>query len=168
MSIFKKILTLLDKVLLFFALTMIGAMVIIIIVQVFSRQFFSYTPSWSEATSKLLFVWITFLGIAYGFREKLHIALQLVVNALPKRVQYVFDLFSKILIFGFSIAMIVYGVKFTILMGGSMVAGTGLTSSYLYAPIPVAGFFLFFYSIYLFTEKTLYDDYEELDAKELT
>lgn len=165
MKVFKKINDILNKVLLVIALTMLAAMVIIIIVQVFSRQLFSYTPSWSEELSKLLFVWVSFLGIAYGFSARLHIALGLIVDRFSDTVQAIFDYFSKILIVLLSVAMIYYGLRFTILMGNSTMPGTGLPSSFLYAAIPVSGFFLLIFGINLFFEKGLHASLEDTEGQ---
>lgn len=164
MKVLKSINEIINKILLITALSMLGAMVVIIIVQVFSRQLFNYTPSWSEEVSKLLFVWVSFLGIAYGFRERLHIALGIVIDRLSDKIQTVFDVFSKILIVGLSLAMIYYGLRFTILMGNSTMPGTGLSSSVLYAAIPVSGFFLLVYGIGLFFEKGLHASLEDTEG----
>ncbi|MDY0394094.1 TRAP transporter small permease [Virgibacillus halophilus] len=153
MKVLSTIKKILDWVLLGFALAFILAMVILIIVQVFSRQLFSYTPSWSEELSKLFFVWISFLGIAYGFKSKLHIALGLVVDAMPEKIQDVCDYFSKVLVIGFGVIMMYYGWHFTVLMGNSSMPGTGLPSSVLYGAIPVTGFYVTFYGIELLFKK---------------
>ncbi len=162
MKILKTVKTFLDRLLLGTALTMLLAMVIIIIVQVFSRQVLSFTPSWSEEVSKLLFVWVSFLGIAYGFKEKLHIALGIVVNMLPENVQHAFDYFSKVLIIGFGLIMIYYGWQFTVLMGNSSMPGTGWPSSVLYAAIPVSGLFVTFYGIEMLFKKGLHQDLNDV------
>jgi TRAP-type transport system small permease protein len=150
-----------DKLFLFSALTMLTTMVVVIVIQVFSRQLFSYTPSWSEELSRILLVWVSFLGVAYGVKEKLHIALGLFVNMLPKSIQHVFDYFSKLLLIGFGGMMVYYGYQFVVLMGGSTMPGTGLTSSYLYACIPVSGVFLILYGVSLLFQKGLYQDFND-------
>ncbi|WP_018933470.1 TRAP transporter small permease [Gracilibacillus lacisalsi] len=161
MGILKKIKLLIDKLFLFTALTMLSVMVIVIVIQVFSRQLFSYTPSWSEELSRVLLIWISFLGVAYGVKEKLHIALGLFVHMLPKPVQHILDLFSKLLLIGFGIMMVYYGYQFTVLMGGSTMPGLGLKSSYLYACIPIGGVFLILYGVELLFQRGLYKNYTE-------
>ncbi|ASK60964.1 C4-dicarboxylate ABC transporter permease [Virgibacillus phasianinus] len=148
----------LDRLLLVSALTMLAVMVVVIIIQVFSRQFFSYTPSWSTELSRILFVWVSFLGIAYGFKEKLHIALGLVVNAMPEKVQDLFDYLAKIIVVGLGVLMIYYGWQFTTLMGRSTLPGTGWPSSVLYASIPIAGLFITIYGIELLFKKGMHQD----------
>lgn len=162
MKTLKFLKTSVDRLLLVTALTMLLAMVITIIVQVFSRQVFSYTPSWSEEISKILFVWVSFLGIAYGFKARLHIALGLLVNKMPEKVQHIFDYFAKALIVAFGLIMIYYGWQFTTLMGNSNMPGTGWPSSVLYAAIPISGVFVTFYGLELFFQKGLHTEYDDI------
>ena len=70
MKILKLIKNALDRLLVFASLTALLAMIVIIIYQVFSRQLFHSTPSWAEELSLLLFVWTSFLGVAYGFKAE--------------------------------------------------------------------------------------------------
>lgn len=153
-----------DRFLLGLSVTLLVAMVVIIIYQVFFRELLNYTPSWSEELSRLLFVWVSFLGIAYGFKEKLHIAVGLIVNALPKNVQTIFDYLTKFLIIGFGIILMIYGWKFMVLMGQSNLPGLGIPSSVLYAVVPLAGLFITVNGIDLLFEKESHQ--EENDANE--
>ena len=76
-------------------------------------------------------------------KQKLHIGVSFLVDLFPKKLQEACDFFAKILIVLFAIVLIYYGWKFTVLMGGSTMAGTGLPSSALYACLPVSGFLYF-------------------------
>lgn len=158
MKVLKTVKKSLDNLLLFSSLTMLGIMVLVIIIQVFSRQIIGNTPSWSEELSRTLFVWVSFLGIAYGFKEKLHIALGLIVNMMPDKMQDVFDYIAKGIVIIFGITMIYYGWDFMILMGGSRMPGIGLPSSVLYASIPISGFFITLYGIELLFKKGMHQD----------
>lgn len=154
----------LDRLLVFLSLMALLAMILIIIYQVFSRQLFRVTPRWSEELAILLFVWVSFLGIAYGFKEKLHIGVTFIVDLFPTKVQTIIDLFSKVLILLFGVVLVYYGWQFTALMGGSTMAGTGFPSSVLYASLPVTGFFVLLYGVELLFVKGLHKEYnEEID-----
>ncbi|MBY7142303.1 TRAP transporter small permease [Virgibacillus sp. NKC19-3] len=161
MSVLKNVKKGLDKILLFTALIMLASMTIVIIYQVFSRQFLNHTPAWSEGASRVLFVWVAFLGMAYGFKEKLHIGVSIFVNMLPEKIQTICDIFAKLLIIGFGVLMIYYGWNFTILMNNSTLAGLGLPSSVLYASIPITGIFIVLNGIELLFVKGLHQNYEE-------
>lgn len=165
MKILKVIKDALDRLLVFASLTALLAMIVIIIYQVFSRQLFQTTPSWAEELSLLLFVWTSFLGVAYGFKQKLHIGVSFLVDAFPEKLQDACDIFAKILILLFGFILLYYGWKFTLLMGGSTMAGTGLPSSALYACLPVAGFYILLYGIELLFTKGLHQEYnDEIDT----
>jgi TRAP-type transport system small permease protein len=153
----------LDQLLLLVSLILLAAMVVIIIYQVFSRQLLSYTPSWSEEVSRLLFVWVSFLGIAYGFKERLHIALGLFVGMLPEKVQAIFDYFAKVLVIFFGLIMIYYGWGFTTLMSNNIMPGTGLPSSVLYMVIPISGIYVTLNGIELLFKKGMHQDYTDVN-----
>lgn len=161
MKILRFIKSLLDRLLVFLALSLLLVMVLVIIYQVFSRQILQFTPSWSEELSRILFVWVAFLGIAYGFKEKLHIGVGVFVNMLPENIQKAMDFFSKILIVGLSLLMIYYGWQFTVLMQNSTLPGLKISSSYLYAIIPLTGFYTLLYGIELFFKDGLHQEYTD-------
>jgi TRAP-type C4-dicarboxylate transport system permease small subunit len=52
------------------------------------------------------------------------------------------DIFNNILIAGFSVFMIIDGAALSELTVKNVLPGSGLSSSFMYASIPVAGFFL--------------------------
>lgn len=165
MKVFKTIKDVLDRLLVFVSLAALLSMILIIIYQVFSRQLFHHTPSWAEELSIILFVWTSFLGIAYGFKARLHIGVSFLVDLFPSKLQDVMDYLAKILILVFAFVLIGYGWKFTVLMGGSTLAGTGLQSSYLYAVIPITGFYVLMYGIELLFVKGLHQEYnDEIDV----
>ena len=147
------------------SLIMLTAMVIIITFQVVSRYFFSYTPSWSEEISLIFLVWLSFLGIAVGFREKLHIGVGLIVNMLPDKIQDLFDIFAKALVVIVGVIFIMSGWKFTILMSNSTMAGTKLPSSVLYAAIPVCGLLMVIYGVELFFKKGMHQEFDDVDEE---
>ncbi|WP_339230498.1 TRAP transporter small permease [Oceanobacillus sp. FSL K6-2867] len=161
MKVLRLIKLILDRLLLVVSLVLLAVMIVIIIYQVFSRQILSSTPSWSEELSRVLFVWVSFLGIAYGFKEKLHIALGLVVNMMPSKVQDVFDYFAKVLVIFLGVIMMYYGWNFTTLMGNNIMPGTGLPSSMLYLSIPIAGFYVTLYGILLLFKKGMHQEFDD-------
>ncbi|MDS9472486.1 TRAP transporter small permease [Sporosarcina pasteurii] len=168
MKAIKWIKNILDRLLVGVSMTALLAMILIIIYQVFSRQLFQHTPSWAEELSIILFVWTSFLGIAYGFKARLHIGVSFLVDMFPTKLQDAMDFLAKILIIIFGIVLVVYGWKFTVIMGGSTLAGTGLQSSYLYAAIPVTGIFVLLYGIELLFSKGLHQEYnDEIDVDAL-
>ncbi|MHA6253151.1 TRAP transporter small permease [Oceanobacillus sp. CAU 1775] len=161
MAMIKSIKSFLDKLLIVAALTMLAAMILVILYQVFSRQVLSSTPAWSEELSRVLFVWVAFLGIAYGFKEKLHIGVSIIADLFPEKVQTGFDILAKLTIIALGGLMIYYGIHFTSLMMNSTLPGLRLPSSILYAAIPVTGVYIVLNGIELLFVKGLHLSYLE-------
>jgi TRAP-type transport system small permease protein len=157
----KKIKKGLDRGVDFMAVIFIAVITIIVSAQVFTRYFFSYTPRWSEEVSLLLFIWIGFLGIAVGFREKLHIGVGLFVGMMPEKVQTFCDFIAKILVIAVSVVFIYYGYNFTVLMGSSTMPGTGLPNSVQYVVIPITGVIMLVYGIELLFKKGMHQDFND-------
>ena len=57
---------------------------IVAFTQVVFRYIIHYSLSWSEESARFIFMWITMLGAAYGFKTKSHFALLFVVNRFGK------------------------------------------------------------------------------------
>lgn len=153
MEFLKKIKFIFDKVIESFALLLLTAMVVIICMQVFTRYFFSYTPSWSEAISLLFMVWMAFIGIAVGIRENLHISIEFVFKKFPYLLQRSIDVIIKLLVLVVGILFIYQGIKFTTIMHTSTLAGTKFPTSTLYAVVPLTGFLMVVYGIESFFKK---------------
>lgn len=64
-------------------------MVILTFVGVIMRYVFNSPIVWQEEAQLALIIWITFYGGSYAFREKSHIAIDIVVEALPIWLQHV-------------------------------------------------------------------------------
>lgn len=67
-------------------------MACIMMIQVLFRFMLSSSLSWSEEFTRYLFVWSTFLSISFCAKEGLAIAIDMVVNAVPKRAQRYFHI----------------------------------------------------------------------------
>lgn len=161
----KKAKSILDRSLDYLLGTMIVAMTLIIIYQIFTRNFLDFTPRWTEELALLLLIWIAFIGIAIGFRDNLHIGVGVFVGLMPKTIQKKIDLITKVLVIAMSIIFIYYGFRFTFLMHGSLMAGTGLPQSFLYSAIPVSGILTFIYGVEMFFKDAIHEDFDD-DAKE--
>jgi len=68
-------------------LAVVGLILIILCVQVqvVGRYVFNDTPTWAEALSMLLVLYVTALGVAVGVRDAGHIGLESLVSLLPER-----------------------------------------------------------------------------------
>lgn len=88
----------------FFALCL-SALVALTVTAVIMRYVVGKPFGWTEEVQMLLLVWSVFSGASIAFRERGHIAIDLLTNALPKKVQEVIEVIVWILVM-ISICMI--------------------------------------------------------------
>lgn len=132
--------------------TLIGLvlMIIIVMLQVFTRKFFNYVFHGSEEITMLLMVWFSFLGIAFGFREKLHLGVDTFTAKMPAPFNRVLDKVIYACIFAFGCYLVYYGWSFTKIMHESVLPATELPNSLLYVVMPITGILVCVYSLLQF------------------
>lgn len=122
-------------------------MVIIVSVQVITRKLFNFVFFWSEEVTLMLLAWFAFMGIAIGFREGLHLAMDVLENFLSEKSLKKLDVLIQVFTCIFGIYLIVYGWQFTVLMSESTLPATKLPNSALYIVMPLTGVMTCAYSI---------------------
>jgi len=133
-----------------FALLALLSMICIVIMQVVTRKLFNFVFFWSEEVTLLLLVWFAFMGMAIGFRENLHLAMDTIDSYLPVKLVKVLDRFIEICTFAFGLYLIIQGFDFTVLMNESTMPATKMPSSVLYAVMPVSGVMVCAYAVLQF------------------
>lgn len=136
----------------FESMALIGllSMVMIVTVQVMTRKLLNFVFFWSEEITLLLLVWFAFMGIAIGFREKIHMGIDSFTNFLPKKVNKILDKVIDASIFVFGLYLVVQGWEFTVAMNDSTLPATKLPNSVEYAVMPVTGVMICIYSLLQF------------------
>ncbi|WP_231507743.1 TRAP transporter small permease [Bacillus sp. UNC41MFS5] len=149
-SRFVRILLVIDRALEGFALLALVSMILIVTMQVITRKLFNFVFFWSEEVTLLLLIWFSFMGIAIGFREKLHLGMDSFTNLFPKPINWILDkiIFTSIFLFGFY--LVFYGWNFTKMMHSSILPATGLPNSITYVVMPITGVMTCAYSLVQF------------------
>lgn len=65
----------------------LGAMTLITFANVIARYVFNSNILWALEATVFLFAWLVLIGASYGVKHNLHIGVDIVVNALPARLQ---------------------------------------------------------------------------------
>jgi TRAP-type C4-dicarboxylate transport system permease small subunit len=86
------------------------------------------------------------LGIAIGFREKLHLQIDIIDHFLSEKAKKVLDKIILAVVFGFGLYLIISGTEFTIMTWESTLAATKLPNGVLYLVIPITGVLVCVYS----------------------
>ena len=153
-----------DKFIERFAIALIVSMILIVFTQVITRKLFNFVFFWSEEVTLLCLTWFSFIGIAIGFREQLHLGMDMFENVLPKKVLTFLDKLVDVCTFGFGLYMVVSGIEFSSLMAESTLPATKLPNSVQYVVIPFTGVLCCIYSALQFLGRDL-RRYTEIDEE---
>ncbi|SFL53385.1 TRAP transporter small permease [Pelosinus propionicus] len=124
-------------------------MIVIVCFQVFARKLFSYTPTWSLDATIFLLIWFSFLGIAMGFRERIHLAFNSI--HFSEKADFYIERVISIIEVVFALILIVYGTKLMLNDFGQVIPTMGnLPIAYRTLAVPVSGVLILFYGILQF------------------
>lgn len=70
--------------------------VVVIVGQVILRNLLGIPLTWSEELARYLTIWLTFLGGAVAIANDEHVVIDVVVNLLPRRLQFLVELFANL------------------------------------------------------------------------
>ena len=91
--------------------TLLAIMSILIVVQVFFRYVLQNSISWSEELARYMFIWLIYIGISYGVKERKHICVDAVYAFMPKKVKPYYALIGDILFLFFAVIVVYYGLN---------------------------------------------------------
>lgn len=121
------------------------AMVTIIFSQVVARYALGNSLTWSEEVGRHIFVWMTFLGAALAVRTKAHVALDLLVDHMPRKLQVAVLGLGHIVMIIFAAVLIYAGVYMITLGSRQMSAALQIPMKYIYIILPISGVLIIFY-----------------------
>lgn len=110
---FKKIGNIYDHFEEIFLVVCIIIMVVIIFLQVVMRYAFNYSLSWTEELARILFIWISWIGISLGEKRGEHITITLVKDRLKGNARTIFLVIGNILTLAILMVLIVKGIAIT-------------------------------------------------------
>lgn len=145
LGILKKIERAIDAVMQPLVFAAMVALIAVITLQIVSRVFFT-AAGWTEELARFLLVWITFMGATLAFQRGRHIAVTFVVNALPGRPRQVTRILAVAVTFGFMIALVLVGYRYTQVQSYQTSASLGWSMTYVYAIIPACGVLMSWYA----------------------
>jgi len=122
---------------------LMSAMTSIIFLQFVMRRVFNNSLVWSEELARYMFIWLIYIGIAYGAKLKRHIKVEILVNTLPNKMQPYLLLLGEVIFFGFAVFIIYssYGIILRQMALGQNSPALGIPMAAVYAA-PTVGFFL--------------------------
>lgn len=114
------------------------ALIVVLSLQVASRQLPFFYISWTEEASRFLFAWLAFLGTALAYQRKAHVAIDFLVERAPPFLRASAGVFVHVIIVSFAAIMLFYGLR--LCLSTQMVSTVLMAPMWVpYAAIPVSG-----------------------------
>jgi TRAP-type C4-dicarboxylate transport system permease small subunit len=135
--------------------TLMAAMVINVLWQVFTRFVIRNPSSFTEELARYMMIWVGLLGSAYAAGRKSHLALDLLTSHLQGPRKRVSEIFIHACVLGFALAVMVGGggrLVWIQLSLGQQSAALQVKLGYVYLAVPLAGVFVAFYSVLFLVE----------------
>ncbi len=124
------------------------AMVLLTCWQVITRYILNNPSTWSEELVSYMFAWSTLFGAALVSGERGHMSIPVIVDRFGPCGRKVFHVFSEVVAFLFSAAILVFGgVQITSLAMGQMTSSLGVAVGVFYVAMPVCGVLIAIYAI---------------------
>jgi TRAP-type transport system small permease protein len=123
------------------------AIVVITLAAVWYRYALNSPIAWTEQVSRMMFVWVTFLGAAVLYRLNLHINVDFFLTLLPRlpcRIVIIVNDLLLLLLFG---VLFYFGLLFTIANLGQRFGALDVSPSVFYVAAPVTAFLCILYWI---------------------
>ncbi len=103
----------LDKVVDIFTAFLVLGMTVVVFISVFYRYVLNMPLSWSEEITRLMIVWLSFVGAYVAMRENKHIGFDVIVAKLPAGLRRWIHLAGQVLIAVFLLVVVWQGFIFS-------------------------------------------------------
>lgn len=125
------------------AAVLLIAMTALVIYQVFTRYVLNSPADFTEELVRYLLIWTGFIGAAYGFSTRQHMALLLLPNKMTPEKRKVLMIALDTLVFVFALAVLtVGGTKLAFSARKEFSSLLGISRSLVYSMAPISGVFI--------------------------
>lgn len=143
---FLKVFVQIDKIIEAFAIFLLAFLIINVFAGVVMRYVSGKMFPWSEEISLLCLTWFSFMGIAIGFRENLHLGMDMLDSFFSPKVLKIWDKAIDVIVFSYGAYLVYFGLKFTMNMSGSVLPVTQWPNIIQYVVMPITGVLVVCYS----------------------
>ncbi|HCW73364.1 MAG TPA: C4-dicarboxylate ABC transporter [Clostridiaceae bacterium] len=124
---------------------------ILVIINVFTRYFLSFTWNWSEEVAVAAFVWVIFLGFANAYKTKGLIGVEVLTDLVPDKFQPVIVMITSAVVTVLSSTMLVLSYKY-FSNSTKITAALEFSYKYIYVSIVISFALITAYSIYFLVQ----------------
>jgi TRAP-type C4-dicarboxylate transport system permease small subunit len=143
-----KIVNIINKTLEVILVTIVALQAVLLMASVLLRYLFNSPIIWGDEIVRYSLIWMTFVGAAMATKEKQHIQVDVIDTVLPKLGQKMTNWFVDVVVVGFMVFLIYYGIRMTDFQRGMFGETLSWFSyAYVYVSIPIGALFSIFFTI---------------------
>lgn len=118
----------------------LAIMTAVVFVQVVLRHVFNNSLTWSEEGARFLFMWIIWMSMSVGFRDKSHIRMTVVSDLLSSKGKLYLNILNDVVIFSFAMFIAVLGWMYIgrLWVNGQSAPATKLPYALVYSCLPLS------------------------------
>lgn len=124
---------------------------IIVIMNVITRYFLSFTFMWAEEVAVGCFVWVIFLGLANAYKTRGLIGVEVLTNLTPKKFQPFVILITSSIVTLISSTMLVFSIKY-VARSTKITAALEISYIYIYSAMVLSFALTTIYSLYFLVQ----------------
>lgn len=127
-----------------FLVICMAVMVILVFVQVVMRYVFNDSLSWSEGLARIIFIWMSWIGISFAEKQGEHVKITMVVDRLHGRAKQIVLIIADILTIAILVIVCYYGVIITskMMVIGTFNSAVHIPNWVVYASVPLSCFLM--------------------------
>ena len=131
----------------YFSVTGLLVIVVIVFYQVFGRYVLNASPTWTENLALVLVLYVTLIGAAVGVRDAGHIGMESLLILVPERLRIRVEMLIHALVAVFGVAMIYNGWLLGESVATYKIPNLDLPEAVRYVPLVVSGALIILFSI---------------------
>lgn len=151
----KKLVCSIDWIVKWVLIFLMGASVLNVLWQVFTRFILNHPSSWTEELARYMLIWVSLLGAAYATRLKMHLSIDVLTQRLTGRSKCYSQMaiYTGVLFFAATV-LIVGGIRLVdlTLRLNQISAALNVKLGYVYSIVPISGLLIAFYAIFFIIE----------------
>lgn len=108
--------------------------------QIFFRYVLNNPLSGTDEISRILFIWLGFIGAAIVTKHNAHLSTEFITSLLPASIRRIVEWIIRLLLVGFLVVIVKEGTKLVLLTKGIEIPILNISVAIRYLPIPFFGF----------------------------
>lgn len=128
--------------------TLIGAITVLITINVIGRYSGLFTLTWIEEAARNMFIWLIFLGAAVAVQRNSHFRLALIDRFFRPRGAVMVRGVAHASLAVLGIGLVVFGVDLVAWVAGQSTTSLGVPLPVVYAAVPISGVLFVVYALW--------------------